>query len=126
MTPQPPPLPNQPPPLPNQPPPLPPQPPPPPRSPPAPPAEPAKKRRARWPWVVFLVLPLTCFVSMIAGAALSQRTKVPDGAVLKLKLEGPLKDRGRDWVAELSGKAPLTVLDVLDVLKKAAADKRIK
>src|SRR5258706_14684898 len=84
-----------------------------------PPPLPRPKKRARWPWGVFLALPATCFLSVLIGAAISTRTSVPDGAVLKLKLEGPLKDRGSDWLAQLSGKPPLTLPHRPNDLKKA-------
>ena len=50
-----------------------------------------------------------------------------DNSVLKIVFDGPIPERaGDDDLAELLGKSQLTILDHLDNLKKAAADKRIK
>jgi protease-4 len=73
----------------------------------------------------FLVLgALGIFVLAILGGA---HTSIEDTAVLRMKLAGDVPEFVRtSGIDELFGSPPVTVLEHLENLKKAAADKRIK
>ncbi len=92
-----------------------------------PPSPPPKKKRSWLLLAVLLGLPALCLVTMGVAMAVRGAGGVPDGAVLKMTLEGQLKDRADDdGFGELFGKAPMTFEDHLFNLRKAAQDKRIK
>ena len=95
----------------------------------SPPPQPPPKQKSAMRWFVPLVLlglPALCLI--FGGIAVAARKgTVPDNAVLKMSIEGVLKDRAQeDGIGELLGKTPMTFEDHLFNLRKAAADKRIK
>ena len=105
----------------------------PPNSPPAvvgyvPAKPPPPKKRSSWVlWLVLGAPLLGCAVFGIVAAAVGGNTSVSDNSVLKIVFDGPIPERADgDDFAELLDKTPMTILDHLDNLKKAAADKRIK
>lgn len=93
---------------------------------PARPPPPPKKRN----WILWLVLgapALGCVAFGTVAVIVSGNTSVSDNSVLKMVLDGPIPERNADDIfAELLGKSPVTMIDHLDNLKKAAVDKRIK
>ncbi len=92
-----------------------------------PPAPPPRKKRRGWLIAaVVLGVPALC-VFFTAVAMAVGKGGVPDQAVLKMTLEGQLKDSAPDdGLSELLGKSPMTFEDHLFNLRKAAHDKRIK
>ncbi|MBM4779458.1 MAG: signal peptide peptidase SppA [Archangiaceae bacterium] len=90
---------------------------------------PAPKKRSP-PWLFIgcggFVL-LTIVATAIAAAGGGGGSSVDDGAVLKLKLGGPIPEYVQsEGLDELFGPKPVTVQQHVFNLKKAAADKRIK
>lgn len=96
------------------------------------PQPPPKKRRI-WPWLLVLGFPigscllLTIVMMAAGGGGANSPGSIPDKAVLRLELKGVLHERApKDDFAELFGKSPLTVAEVVEGLQKAKTDKRIK
>ena len=94
------------------------------------PARPPPLPKKRSTWVLWLVLGapvLGCLVFGVVAAMVGSSASVPDNAVLKIVFSGPIAERNADdGLSELFDRAPLTMRDHLDNLKKAASDKRIK
>jgi protease-4 len=95
----------------------------------SPPPVPPPQKKSAMRWLVPLVLlglPAMCLI--FGGIAVAARKgSVPDNAVLKISLEGVLKDRAaQDGFGELLGKVPMSFEDHIFNLRKAAQDKRIK
>ncbi|MBX7100952.1 MAG: signal peptide peptidase SppA [Myxococcaceae bacterium] len=94
---------------------------------PPPPAPPARKRKV-WPWALLFGLPAFCCLGLGFSASLAGGGgHIPKAAVLKVHLKGSLTERApKDDLAELLGKTPVTVHDIVSSLEKAKSDKRIK
>jgi protease-4 len=94
------------------------------------PARPPNPPKKSGRWLVWLVLgapALACLFFGLVAAVVGGNANVSDNSVLKITLEGGIAERNNDDdFAELLGKSPMTILDHLENLKKAAADKRIK
>src|SRR5581483_1407672 len=89
---------------------------------------PRPRRRRLWLWLTLGFLLLMAFVAgLIIIVLLTRGESVPNNAVLKIDLAGPLPEYvPHRFPQTLLGERALTVKDHLDNLKKAASDKRVR
>src|ERR1051326_1370109 len=90
---------------------------------------PQPRKRRIWLWIVLLVL-LLLMVIGVGGLVLlfiTRSPSIPNNAVLKIELNGPLPEYvPKSFPESLLTERVLTVKDHLDNLKKAANDRRIR
>jgi len=88
---------------------------------------PQPSRRRVWPWILLGILILIGLGLGLLVFLLTRGPQIPDPAVLKVELSGPLPEYvPRRFPESLFTERTLTVKDHLDNLKKAASDKRIR
>ena len=91
------------------------------------PFPPPPRRRRIWPWIVIGVFVLGALGISLLIYLVTRGPRIPDNAVLKVELSGPLVEYTRRRFPEgLFTERVLTVKDHLDNLKKAAGDKRLR